>query len=218
MGPAPDLSATFVRRALDGDARAARELAQAVLPVVHARVARLLLRFRTAARQRDVRQEVEDLTQQVLLALFSNGGRALRAWTPERGLALEKFVGLLSEREVYSILRSRRRSPWTEDPTEEEILHASPDSRSGPEGLIASRQLAQAAVARALERLSERGREMFQWIFVDDRPVDEICEITGMKPGAIYVWRNRITQLLREVAQELQAEPGGPRPPLEVNG
>jgi len=218
MGPAPELSAAFVRQALDGDPRAARELARALLPVVHARVGRLLLRFRSAARQRDVRQEVEDLTQQVMVALFSSSGRQLRAWTPERGLALPQFVALLAEREVYSVLRSRRRNPWTDDPTEDEVLQASPDAGPGPEWAVATRQLAQATVERAYTRLSERGQEMFQWLFAEDRPVEEICEITGMKPGAVYVWRNRITQLLREVARELQAEPGGPRPPLEVNG
>jgi RNA polymerase sigma factor (sigma-70 family) len=218
MGPAPDLSVAFVRRALDGDAQAARQLATALLPVVHARVGRLLLRFRSAARQRDVRQEVEDLTQHTMLALFSSGGRALRAWTPDRGLALPQFVGLLAEREVYTVLRSRRKSPWTDDPTEDEALHANADVQPGPELVIASRELALATVARAFERLSERGREMFQWLFVDDRPVEEICEVTGMKPGAVYVWRNRITQLLREIAKQLQSEPGGSQSPVEVNG
>src|SRR4029079_6145212 len=99
-----DFSVAFVHRALDDDARAARELVAAIVPLVHSRVVRMLLRFRAASRHRDVRQEGEDLTQDVLLSRLADRGRALRAWPPERGRTLPQFVGLLAEREVYSIL------------------------------------------------------------------------------------------------------------------
>src|SRR5687768_1618744 len=80
-------------------------------------VARGLARRMVKARGRDLRQEVEDLTQEVFVALFADDARALRLWDPARGASLANFVGLLAEREVASILRSGRRSPWTEDPT-----------------------------------------------------------------------------------------------------
>src|SRR5262249_40316279 len=113
-----ELSIELIQSALDGDERATRGLMTAILPILHARVGRMLLRFRAASRHRDIRQDVEDLVQQILLMLFSDGGKALRAWDPGRGMSFAGFIGLLAEREIYSILRSRRRSPWTEDPVE----------------------------------------------------------------------------------------------------
>ena len=44
---------------------------------------------------RDIRQEVEDLSQEVFLQLFAEGGRVLATWQPERGLTLLNFVGLV---------------------------------------------------------------------------------------------------------------------------
>ena len=80
-------------------------------------MARVLLRRESAGLGRDVRQELEDIAQEVFAALFADGARLLKMWSPERGLSLANFVGLLAEREAISILRSGRRSPWTEDPT-----------------------------------------------------------------------------------------------------
>lgn len=183
----------------------------AILPVLHARVGRMLLRFRAASRYRDVRQDVEDMIQQILVTLFADGGKALRAWDPARGLELPGFVGMLAEREVYSILRSRRRSPWSEDPTEAEEMDSVEDAERGTERIIASREIARAVVERVTANLSEEGAAMFTWFFVEDRSVEEICEITGKKRGAVYVWKNRLIARMRQAASELMLESGDPR-------
>src|SRR5262245_25583265 len=97
----------LVARAARRDPAAARELVKLLHPVVQARVARVLWRTRGAA-GRDLRQEVEDMSQDVFAFLFQDGARALRAWEPERGLSLANFVGLLAERRTLSTLRSAR--------------------------------------------------------------------------------------------------------------
>ncbi len=66
-------------------------------------------------------------------ALFADRGQVLQQWDPGRGLALEGFVALLAKRETYSLLRSRRRSPWTEQPTVLEDLDQNAVPRMGPE-------------------------------------------------------------------------------------
>jgi DNA-directed RNA polymerase specialized sigma24 family protein len=102
-------TADLIRRALTGDPTALTELVAVLTPVIQARVARTLLaRRHRLACGRDVRQEVEDLSQDVFLTLFSRDSRVLRDWQPERGLSLESFVGLVAERQVLSFLRSGR--------------------------------------------------------------------------------------------------------------
>ena len=133
-----DDKAVLVAHALSGDPAALTRLVALLTPVIQARVARTLLarRFRLAA-GRDVRQEVEDLSQEVFLALFARGGRVLRAWEPERGLSLENFVGLVAERQVLSFLRSSRRNPWPEETAfAEDELDAETEDR-GPEEITA---------------------------------------------------------------------------------
>lgn len=115
----------LVQRALKGDQTALTELVAVLTPVIQKRVARTLLAHRhRLAGGCDVRQEVEDLCQDVFLALFSRDARVLRDWQAEGGSSLESFVGLLAERQVLSFLRSGRaetsgnapqaRSPWKE--------------------------------------------------------------------------------------------------------
>ena len=78
----------LVGEALAGDQLALTRLVGALTPVVQARVARTLLARRPLrASGRDVRQEVEDLTQEIFLALFSRSAHVLRSWRAERGLS-----------------------------------------------------------------------------------------------------------------------------------
>lgn len=194
----------LLERALSGDAAASRALVAAVLPVVQVRVGRVLAR-RRAKSARDVRQEVADLAQEVFAALFEADGRVLRAWDPARGLSLAGFCGLIAEREAASILRSGRRSPWTEDATPAEDLERDAGAASDTERSVASREQLERLTERLREQLSPRGLELFQRLVVDEEPVESVCAATGMTADAVYAWRSRIGKLARKIALELTA-------------
>lgn len=198
---------------------AVRALVGRVSPVVHARVARSLLRRQGAARGREIRQEIEDLVQEVFLALFADDAKALRAWEPERGLSLQNFVGLIAERQVIAVLRSGRRSPWTEDPTEDEELARSGTPTVGPELRVASRELLQRLLERLKLALSPKGMHVFTLLFVLDRSVAEVRQETGMSDAAIYAWRSRLCKTVRVIAHEMESEPdaGSRSPPREAS-
>jgi DNA-directed RNA polymerase specialized sigma24 family protein len=124
-------TAGLVRRALAGDQTALNPLVAALTPVVQARVARTLLARRSRlASGRDLRQEVEDLSQEVFLSLFSRDAHVLRGWQAERGLSIENFVGLVSERLVVSSLRSGKRNPWKRSPRTAGRKRSRPAARS----------------------------------------------------------------------------------------
>ena len=144
------------------------------------------------------------MTQEVFLSLFDDGGRALRAWMPARGLSLANFVGLVAERQVASILRSGRRSPWTEDPTEADALDVSAGSVAGPEEAIGSRELLASVVERVREELSPKGLVLFQLLVVEEASVETVCAELSMLPDAVYAWRSRLAKLVRKIATELR--------------
>lgn len=203
------LSPEDVQRALTGDRGALRAFVDALTPTIQARVARTLLRRRPMGPARDIRQEVEDLCQQVFVSLFANQARALRAWDPDRGLPLTAFVGLLAEREVNSVLRSQRRNPWTDDPTEDQQLDTIVHDDTGPEQSAASRELLSALFGRLRESLSERGMQMFVWLYVDGRSVDDVCTMADMNADAVYAWRSRLGKQVRALAAEMMSDSGG---------
>lgn len=205
------LARSLVELALAGDRGAVRRLVGALTPVIQARVARTLLRRRVSARGREIRQEVEDLTQEVFVALLENDGRILRAWAPEKGLSLQNFAGLVAERQVASILRSGRRSPWTEDPTLGEDLDRSRTSvPPTPEGRLGERELYEQLLGRLRETLSPKGLQLFELLVVDQASVEQVCRDTGMTVDAVYAWRSRLLKLLRTLRVEILSETPSP--------
>lgn len=195
-----------VKRALGGDAQAMSGLVQALTPVIQGRVARALLRRSTSARGRNTRQELEDLVQEVFAALLSRDGKALMAWDPARGLSFDRFVGFLAEREVAMIMRTGKRNPWTEDPTVDEAMARLSGATASHEEVVASRELLEQLGDRLRERLSPKGRQFFQLLYIEDRSVDAVAAETGTSPDALYAWRSRLAKLVRELRDELLLE------------
>jgi RNA polymerase sigma-70 factor (ECF subfamily) len=192
----------LVEKALAGDEPALSRLVALLTPVIQARVARSLLLWRTgAAAGRDVRQEVEDLTQEMFLLLFAEDGKVLRSWQPERGLTLLNFVGLVTERRTASILRTGRRNPWQEDPTLiEDLDRTSPES--GPEEIAVSREQMKLLLRRLTEELSPLGRHLFDLLFLRELDQTEVVAQTGLSPDAVYAWRSRLRRLVRRLLTE----------------
>lgn len=195
--------------ALAGQQAALVALAEALTPIIQARVARSLLR-RSDLSAYDVRQEVEDLCQEIFVALFADDARILRAWDPERGLSLENFVGFVAERQLASILRTGKRNPWQEDPTlTEELDQADPDA--GPHETAASRDVLRRLLRRLEEELSPLGRQLFDLLYLQERTVPEVEAATGMGSDGVYAWRSRLRKLARKLFAEIEAGTGRSR-------
>jgi DNA-directed RNA polymerase specialized sigma24 family protein len=199
-------SADLVKRALAGDKTALNRLVARLTPVIQARVARTLWRLGSG---RDVRQEVEDLSQDVFLSLFARNGHILRSWQPERGLSLENFVGLVAERKVVSVVRGKG-NPWKEDPTAAEDLDVT-DPERDPEEVTASREQLSLLLERLREELSPLGYRMFVLLFVQEMSVAETMAETGLTADAVYAWSSRLRRLSKKLLAELSGKPSPPR-------
>jgi len=218
MGTAAEAELALVQQALGGDAGAVRALVDRLSPVIQARVARSLFRRAPLAAGRNVRQEVEDFTQEVMVSLFAEGGRALRSWDPGRGLSLHNFVGFLAERQIASILRTAKRSPWTEDPTLHDDLEGPLGSDESLAAAVESRQLWEVVLDRLTERLSPLGAALFEAVWLNERSVPEAAAQFSMSRDAVYAWQSRLGKVLRQVATEVMSETGGPAHKPEVGG
>jgi RNA polymerase sigma-70 factor (ECF subfamily) len=146
------------------------------------------------------------MTQDVFGALFAADGRVLRAWDPARGLSLSNFVGLVADRQVASMLRSGRRNPWRDTPEELDNLELASEAVPGAEPQIQSRRALELLLDRMRAALSPRGLELFQRLYVDEEPIEEVASHMKMTREAIYAWRNRVGKLLRTFAAEFERE------------
>lgn len=199
---------------LDSGEAGLTSLVEHMTGVLHARVARVRLRYHVSTS--DLRGDVAELVQEVFVALFDSDALTLRNWNPERGLSFENYVGLVAERRAISILRQRYRN---ELPTAEGGQEAMADDLRDP-GKIASskaedRELLRLLLGRLQQTLSPAGWRVFQLRFVEELELDEIQRKTGMSAEAIYASVSRLRRLARDLKQEIETSE---RPPVAVGG
>lgn len=198
----------LLERALLGGWAAQCELVDLLTPVIQKRVARELLNWRQGASSgRNVRQEVEDLSQEVFVTLFDHDARVLRTWKPERGLSLLNFVGLVARRRAAGILRNGKRSPWRDDPTLIEEFDE-PDDIVSPEELTASREMLHLVLDGLKVVLSPYGWQIFDLLFLQELSPEEVVRKTGKSLDAIYKWQSRLYRLARQIREELSNPDG----------
>ncbi|MEQ9495561.1 MAG: sigma-70 family RNA polymerase sigma factor [Deltaproteobacteria bacterium] len=194
----------IVVAALDGDTEAMRQLVSIVRPVIQAEVAWTLRDRAPIGRGRDPKQEVQDLVQDVFIALLEKDGHRLRAWDPQRGRTLASFVKLLARRRVTDALRSRPRSPWTEEPAGlEDIGEGATPSHADH---VAARIAVQRVVSKLRETMSERSTEIFSALYLEEATVEEVCESHDLSRDALYAWRARFKRSVRRLSMLWDAE------------
>ncbi|NUO47759.1 MAG: sigma-70 family RNA polymerase sigma factor [Polyangiaceae bacterium] len=198
------LTEGLLRRALLRERAAVTTLVAELTPVVQARVGRELLRRARPANREAARSRVQDLTQDVFVELFRDEGRLLRMWDSARGLSLRSFVGLIAEQRVLAVLRSRKRSPFTEAPSDDEVFDEQPAEDAGPEVLLLSRESLAAVLDIARTELTPLGMSMFEQLVVNQDDVADVCRRMGMTPASVHAWHSRLRKMLRRVASELE--------------
>jgi len=152
------------------------------------------------------------MTQAVFLSLFEDDGKALLAWDPGRGSPLESFVALLAHRQVISILRRGRTTPWPDEPTDDEQLGAVDTDAPGPEMVAASREHLQLLLDRLREDLSPEGLDLFQRLIVDEEPIEEVSRQVNKTPATLYQWKSRLLKRGRQLSAEILAVPPSEKP------
>ncbi len=199
----------LLRTLAAGQKEAVSALVKRLAPVARASVARVLFRHRARARGRDLVQEAEDLTQEALVALFEDGARVLLSYSEDRGASLDTFVRVVSERTALSILRSGKRSPFSEDPTDELELTAQAEPTPSAEARTVSRDTLARLNDRLKLELAPRGYLLFRRLFVDEADVEKVAEEVGMGRDAIYAWKHRFAKSVLRIAAELEQSSDG---------
>jgi len=199
-----DASHALIHRALAGEPASVRELVERLSPVISKRVAATLWK---RTRKRNIPQEVDDISQEVLLSLFQADGKTLRSWDPSRGMSLDRFVGMLAQHLTISILRNGRTSPWRDEPFSPEKLDEMDTWDLTPEAVTISRQDLQMLLDRMRAALSPRGLILFQRIVVDAEPLDAVMAAEGLSQAAAYQWKSRLLHTLRTLAADVRSPP-----------
>ena len=146
------------------------------------------------------------MVHEVFVGLFSNNGKLLRAWDPQRGRNLNSYAQLVARSRVSTIMRNARRNPWTEEPTDEQTIEEVTRPANDQSRRIEDADVLRDLVARLEQRLDERGMLLFRMLWIEECSVEEACAATGMTRDAVYAWRCRVRKLFAQLVEEHEAD------------
>lgn len=203
-GTAPADDAAVLAACLDGRRDALGVFVERFAGLVHHVVVGTLRRARGEA----PRGRVEDLCQDVFVALFADDCRRLRMYRGDRGCSVASWVRVIAARTTLNVLRRDRpetsldgeRAPRLTDP--------------GPDPL--ERMLARADRARfdaliaLAEQLSPRDRLLLEMIYLRGMRAPAIAAALQVDRGVVYVRKNRLLKRLRKAAEAAGMMESGP--------
>lgn len=149
---------------------------------------------------------IDDLVQDVFVALLGGNCRRLRMFEGKNGCPLKAWIRVIAMRTTVSQMRK-----WKSHVS----LNASTDDRASldkvlvddsmhPDKLVAAReqQVQVNLLTQLVDELSEADRTLFEMIYLEEASVPEITERLNVRRGALYMRKNRVIQRLRMRALE----------------
>ncbi|MEL6758765.1 MAG: RNA polymerase sigma factor [Myxococcota bacterium] len=198
-GPVNLLQLSTVRRALDGNRRAQREVVHRLMPIVQAR-ARLALGVSGRSR---VYASAEDLAQDVWTHLWADKGVRLLRYRDDYGLSLEGYVGVIAARQITSLLRKENAARRG---GRHQMAAVSPDEvdsgpQSDPEIQASARQLNGRIEDYVEHELPRKGQLVFRYVFTDELSPRETADALGVSLQVVYNWQHRIRAHIRTLGE-----------------
>lgn len=199
---------------ISGQPGATARFLREAMPLLRAEARRTLWR-RCEALCWNVQQEVDDLVQDVLLALWAEELRPLHRFRADGGRSLEAYLRRFARMRIQDRLRLRRHLFW-ERATQGARLERAANLRENeapvpapmPEATLVQRDLLRRALAQ-VAGWGESERQLVAVLFAEEAAVQEVAAEMGVPVGALYQRKHRLGKRLQRLRLELAEDRGG---------
>jgi RNA polymerase sigma-70 factor (ECF subfamily) len=180
----------LISRTRNSDDAAAKELVERLYPVVIKIVRNHLPR----------RESEEDLAQEIFLKIFAK----LQQYRAD--MPFEHWVSRISVNTCIDHLRKQRNRPeyrWADFSADQQAILDNLKENAGEppqQSLEESRDL----LNRLLLSLKPAERLVVQWLYLEEKSVAEICDLTGWKSSKVKVTAFRARQKLAATVKRLE--------------
>jgi RNA polymerase sigma-70 factor (ECF subfamily) len=147
------------------------------------------------------RDDVDDLTNDVWLALLRDDLRKLRQYDAERGFRIASFIGLVATNVTIDHLRTRQAESAPLDEGLEDFVSLRAEA---PRDVVEFREQATLAQA-ALNRLSHDERDFVVWCFRDEQSPEELAKCLGVTTNTVYSRKFKIREKLQKIVADMAA-------------
>lgn len=199
-GPATT-DADLVRRVLEKDPAACRQMVRRVTSVAERPIRRVLLRSARRAEASSLQALKEDALQELLLTLFKDDAALLRRFDPEKNERLDPYVTAIARHVTMNVASKDGRRARREVMDDLETLERLPSETrpSDPQTLAEASELAEVL----LRELEPDERDKVLAYFLDRMSAKEVAARFGGKEHAVHVWANRMRQRLQRRHAEI---------------
>lgn len=185
---------------LANDPRAVRDFVREYGPVLQKAAGRIVCG--------ELRKRLEDLMQDLMLGLFHDSARVLKAWDPQKGRELKAYLRDFAEKRTIDWLRRQQRE-GREQPTDDFIL-----TRKAEDINLGTQTEAPAWLEPLWNRFrtscSAEDARLLDMFYVDQCSAQEIAEALHLKLATVYQRKHRLKEKLLAMKKEL-SEQGEPR-------
>jgi RNA polymerase sigma-70 factor (ECF subfamily) len=148
------------------------------------------------------REDLEDLTGEVWLALLKDDLRKLRQYDAGRGARITTFLGLVATNLTIDHLRARRAETCAlDDAVVAQLVVSSSDTAEERERVGLAR--------RALDYLTADERAFILDCFHEEHPPEELARSRGITIGTAYTRKFKVRVKLRRIVSQLEADHRG---------
>ncbi len=194
----PDPTHELLQGCIRGDAGSRRRLVEEYSGIVSYGVSVIFQQFGRPSRK----EEIEDMSQEVFLALFDQDARKLRQYQGRNGCSLASWIRVVANRLTIDRLRKEGRTISLDDPGNAEatkIRETRPDGTPGPEPQVEEAMRA-ARVREMIEDLPSKDRMFVQLFYFQGLPIEEVAQNLSITTNAAYVRKMRLHEKLRRIA------------------
>lgn len=147
------------------------------------------------------REEIEDLSQDVFVALFDQDARKLRQYQGRNGCTLASWIRVVANRMTIDRLRKEGRTVSLDDPASGEmrrLRETGQDGRPGPEAQAEVGQRSR-VIREMVSMLPPKDQLFVQLHYFQEMPIEEVAATIGITTNAAYVRKMRLHDKLRKL-------------------
>lgn len=197
--PAEWTERTLLRRVLNRDERAWRELIRRYRALMYRCVTKVTVKFAPTMTSADV----DEIYAEILLGLLRNDMSKLRQYDPERGTKLSSWIGLISINAAYDFLRGMGRGPVLD--SMDGVLEPEHDSVRTPLDELIEKERWE-HLNGLLSEFSEKDRVFVDLYFGRGMEAADVAETMDISLKTVYSKKHKIRAHLRKCLERQRTD------------
>lgn len=190
----------LVEDVLRGEKEAVSKFLKSYLPLFRSSIIRTHLRSKGSSFSTE--WSVEDLTQEIILALVQDNFKILRTWKSIHGISLKTYLYRFCVQRIIDFQRKMLAAKRNLPPGDQ-LLNMLSIVETNQELAYDEKEYLRNLSRILSEELAPPEQELFKMTFIEERSSDDICQTLGISSDTFYQRRVRLRMRIAALSSKL---------------